>query len=94
MEALTAAQVAALTLYDMAKALQRDIVIEGVELVAKEGGRSGRYRRVAAPVAAAPSRRGQRGGHAEPWSPSRTDRRRGSAKTERPGAGGGPDGRQ
>ena len=43
MEALTAASVAALTLYDMAKALQRDIVIERVELLAKEGGRSGAW---------------------------------------------------
>jgi cyclic pyranopterin phosphate synthase len=43
MEALTAASVAALTLYDMAKALQRDIVIERVELLAKEGGRSGSW---------------------------------------------------
>jgi cyclic pyranopterin phosphate synthase len=51
MEALTAASVAALTLYDMAKSLQRDIVIERVELLAKEGGRSGSYRR--APAAAA-----------------------------------------
>ena len=41
MEALTAASVAALTLYDMAKALQRDIVIERVELLEKEGGRAG-----------------------------------------------------
>jgi cyclic pyranopterin phosphate synthase len=39
MEALTAASVAALTLYDMAKALQRDIVIERVELLEKSGGR-------------------------------------------------------
>ncbi|MGH2418480.1 MAG: bifunctional molybdenum cofactor biosynthesis protein MoaC/MoaB, partial [Candidatus Limnocylindria bacterium] len=45
MEALTAASVAALTLYDMAKALQRDIVIERIELVEKTGGRSGDYRR-------------------------------------------------
>jgi cyclic pyranopterin phosphate synthase len=45
MEALTAASVAALTLYDMAKALQRDIVIESVELLAKEGGRSGTWER-------------------------------------------------
>ncbi len=45
MEALTAAAVAALTLYDMAKALQRDIVIESVELLAKEGGRSGSWER-------------------------------------------------
>ncbi len=45
MEALTAASVAALTLYDMAKALQRDIVIERVELLSKEGGRSGAWSR-------------------------------------------------
>jgi len=43
METLTAVSVAALTLYDMAKALQRDIVIERVELLAKEGGRSGAW---------------------------------------------------
>jgi cyclic pyranopterin phosphate synthase len=43
MEALTAASVAALTLYDMAKALQRDIVIERVELMTKQGGRSGSW---------------------------------------------------
>ena len=48
MEALTAASVAALTLYDMAKALQRDIVIERVELLAKEGGRSGAWAKDAA----------------------------------------------
>ncbi len=45
MEALTAASVAALTLYDMAKAMQRDIVIEDVALLEKSGGRSGDYRR-------------------------------------------------
>lgn len=45
MEALIAASVAALTLYDMAKALQRDIVVERVELLAKEGGRSGAWSR-------------------------------------------------
>ena len=45
MEALTAATFAALTLYDMAKALQRDIVIERIELVEKSGGRSGDYSR-------------------------------------------------
>lgn len=43
MEALTAASVAALTLYDMAKALQRDIVIDGVRLLEKSGGRSGDF---------------------------------------------------
>ncbi len=52
MEALTAVSVAALTLYDMAKALQRDIVIERIELLEKSGGRSGDYRRDQASVAA------------------------------------------
>lgn len=41
MEAMVAASVAALTLYDMSKALQRDIVIERVQLLEKSGGRSG-----------------------------------------------------
>jgi len=43
MEALTAASVAALTIYDMLKAVQRDIEIRQVCLVAKSGGRSGDY---------------------------------------------------
>ena len=41
MEALTAVSVAALTLYDMCKAVDRGICIEGVRLVRKRGGRSG-----------------------------------------------------
>jgi cyclic pyranopterin monophosphate synthase len=41
MEALVAAGVAALTLYDMVKAVERDAVIERVELVAKHGGKTG-----------------------------------------------------
>jgi cyclic pyranopterin phosphate synthase len=53
MEALTAATVAALTLYDMAKALQRDIIIERVELLEKSGGRSGDWPVADAPHAAA-----------------------------------------
>jgi cyclic pyranopterin phosphate synthase len=44
MEALTAASVAALTIYDMLKAAERGIVIESVRLVSKEGGKSGVYR--------------------------------------------------
>lgn len=44
MEALTAASVAALTVYDMLKALSHELVIERTELVAKSGGRSGDYR--------------------------------------------------
>jgi cyclic pyranopterin phosphate synthase len=45
MEALTAVSIACLTIYDMAKAIDRDIVIERIELVAKSGGRSGDWRR-------------------------------------------------
>ena len=41
MEALTAVSVAALTLYDMCKSVDRDIRIEGIRLVRKRGGRSG-----------------------------------------------------
>jgi cyclic pyranopterin monophosphate synthase len=44
MEALTAASVALLTLYDMGKALDKAMVIEGVRLVSKTGGKSGDWR--------------------------------------------------
>jgi cyclic pyranopterin phosphate synthase len=44
MEALTAVSIAALTLYDMAKALEKSIQIESVRLVSKTGGKSGDYR--------------------------------------------------
>ncbi len=43
MEALTAASVAALTIYDMCKALQKDIVIEHIRLLEKCGGKSGHF---------------------------------------------------
>jgi cyclic pyranopterin monophosphate synthase len=43
MEALTAVSVAALTLYDMAKALEKSIQIEAIHLVSKSGGKSGDY---------------------------------------------------
>lgn len=45
MEALAAATGAALAIYDMAKALDKAMTITGVRLIAKEGGRSGVYRR-------------------------------------------------
>jgi len=44
MEALTAVSVACLTIYDMAKALERGMRIEGIRLIEKSGGKSGRYR--------------------------------------------------
>jgi cyclic pyranopterin phosphate synthase len=43
MEALTAVSVAALTVYDMLKAAQKDMRIEGIHLRLKDGGKSGRY---------------------------------------------------
>lgn len=43
MEALTAASVTALTIYDMCKALQKDMVIESVRLLSKTGGKSGDF---------------------------------------------------
>ncbi len=43
MEALTAASVAALTIYDMCKAVQRDILIEHICLLRKSGGKSGDF---------------------------------------------------
>ena len=45
MEAMTAAAVAALTVYDMVKGLERGVTIEAVELLEKSGGRSGDWRR-------------------------------------------------
>ena len=45
MEALTAASTAALTIYDMCKALQRDMEITDVRLLEKTGGKSGTFRR-------------------------------------------------
>ena len=45
MEALTAVSVAALTLYDMVKAIDKAMTITDVELVSKRGGQSGDYRR-------------------------------------------------
>jgi cyclic pyranopterin phosphate synthase len=45
MEALTAVSVAALTIYDMVKALDREMVIGDIVLMEKRGGRTGEYRR-------------------------------------------------
>jgi cyclic pyranopterin phosphate synthase len=43
MEAMTAASVAGLTLYDMCKAVQKDIVLGGLKLLYKSGGKSGEF---------------------------------------------------
>ena len=46
MEALTSASVAALTIYDMCKAIQKDMVISTVKLLEKTGGKSGHFKAV------------------------------------------------
>jgi cyclic pyranopterin phosphate synthase len=51
MEAMTAAAVAALTVYDMVKGLERGVRIERIELIEKTGGRSGTWRRDGADAA-------------------------------------------
>ena len=59
MEALTAASVAALTVYDMVKGVERGVEIRGIRLVSKIGGKSGEWHRerAAGPAEAAPKRR-------------------------------------
>ncbi len=54
MEALTAVSIAALTVYDMCKAVDRRMVIDQVQLEEKAGGRSGRFLRAEAATALAP----------------------------------------
>jgi len=56
MEALTAASVAALTIYDMLKAVERGIVIDGIKLLSKEGGKSGTFRAEAGETSGTKSR--------------------------------------
>jgi len=45
MEALTGVSAAALTIYDMCKAIDKNMVIQNIRLLEKKGGRSGHYRR-------------------------------------------------
>ena len=52
MEALAAVAAACLTVYDMLKRYERGMRIEGLELIEKRGGRSGHWRRAAAPARA------------------------------------------
>lgn len=47
MEALNATQIALLTIYDMCKAVDRGMTIQGVRLLEKEGGKSGHWKREA-----------------------------------------------
>jgi cyclic pyranopterin phosphate synthase len=52
MEAMTAASVAALTVYDMVKGVERGVEIRGLRLISKTGGKSGTWVRQAAPTEA------------------------------------------
>lgn len=61
MEALTAVAVAALTVYDMVKAVDKSMVITGIYLVEKTGGRSGTYRATKADLTRSAPRGGGRG---------------------------------
>lgn len=45
MEAFTACSIAAVTIYDMVKAIQRDVVITDLKLISKQGGKSGEFKR-------------------------------------------------
>jgi cyclic pyranopterin phosphate synthase len=61
MEALTAVSVAALTIYDMCKAVDKEMVITDIRLAYKAGGRSGTYRRPGeGPVGERPAAGGRR----------------------------------
>jgi cyclic pyranopterin phosphate synthase len=57
MEAMTAVSVAALTVYDMVKGVERDVTISGVRLIAKSGGKSGEWVRPEGPPEGRPARR-------------------------------------
>ena len=57
MEAMTAASVAALTIYDMVKGAERGVEIRGVRLLSKTGGKSGSWVRTPGPVDDRPTRR-------------------------------------
>ncbi len=62
MEAMTAASVAALTIYDMVKGVERGVEIRGLHLVSKTGGKSGTWVRQAPPSDGPPNRSGPRPG--------------------------------
>jgi cyclic pyranopterin phosphate synthase len=63
MEALTAASVAALTVYDMVKGVERGVEIQGLRLVSKSGGQSGEWRRDTGASAGQAGLAGSRPGH-------------------------------
>ena len=89
MEAMTAASVAALTIYDMVKSADRFVTINGVRLLEKSGGASGHWKRPAPKETA--ETEGGAAGPAEPGKPGRGSRRSrgpsGAAASGKPGKG-------
>ena len=83
MEALTAVSVACLTVYDMVKAMQKDMVIGPIRLLHKHGGASGDYVAPAAPAAAAPVREDAPAASAPDTPPGAADRARGTGPGRR-----------
>jgi cyclic pyranopterin monophosphate synthase len=83
MEALTAASVAALTVYDMVKGVERGVEIQGVRLVAKSGGASGDWRRDAAGPRAGGGHKGPGAGPAGDAGARRSTRRPGDRSAGR-----------
>jgi cyclic pyranopterin phosphate synthase len=67
MEALTAVSVAALTVYDMCKAVDRGMRIEGVRLLEKRGGKSGTYKSPSAAEIGTATRTPRRSGGSTDW---------------------------
>ncbi len=83
MEALTAASVAALTVYDMVKGVERGVEIQGVRLVSKTGGKSGDWRRDAGGGAGTGRPAGPGGSAGSGSSASRPGRRPGDRSAGR-----------
>jgi cyclic pyranopterin phosphate synthase len=83
MEALTAVAIAALTVYDMVKAVDRGMSIESIQLEEKRGGRSGDFSRARASGSAAPRRSRRRGARGAAPARSRTRRSRRPARRAR-----------
>ncbi len=74
MEALTAASVAALTLYDMVKGVERGVEIRSIHLVSKSGGASGEWHRPDEPASAPPPHAGRPRGVRGPTGAGKTRR--------------------
>ena len=93
MEAMTAASIAALTVYDMVKGVERGVEIRGVRLVSKTGGKSGTWVRQGPPADAAPAppeaetgRSRRRSSGVEAQGPRVSDSRTGARRSSSPPA--------